>query len=227
MKFPMFLHPYTAILSGATGSGKTQWLKRFLQKRKKLIKPELNTVLYCYGELNSTILDLQASDSSIEIYNGVPTEDIIREKSQKHKGLLLILDDLLCNLDSDYLDILFTRGSHNWGVSVIVVTQHLFTKQLRVARNNMHYLILMRNPVGELQVRNLASQIFTGENFSFFKEAYKDATKNQFSYLIINMHPTTPDHMRLITNIYEEESEFPIVYVPRSGSSQQIITVIA
>ena len=49
-----------------------------------------------------------------------------------------------------YLDVLFTRGSHNWRVSVILLTQHLFTRELHIAHNNSHYLVLMRNPAGAL-----------------------------------------------------------------------------
>lgn len=224
---PIFQHPFTAIETGATGSGKTQWLQRLLKNRKISIQPGIEWVLYCYGELNPTVVDLQARDPCVEIFNGVPSEEMIRDRCQKYGLLLLVLDDLVCNLRAPYLDLLFTRGSHNWGVSVILVTQHLFTKELKIARNNSHYLILMRNPIGENQVRNLAVQLFPNENYSYFKESFKDATAKRFSYLIVDMHPSTPEQLRLKTNIYGEESEFPIVYVPRSGPSSGSQTLLA
>uniref|UniRef100_A0A183BRD5 ATP-binding protein n=1 Tax=Globodera pallida TaxID=36090 RepID=A0A183BRD5_GLOPA len=58
----------------------------------------------------------------------------------------------MVGMGQQFLDTVFTRGSHNWGMSVVLVTQHLFAKELRVARNNSHYLVLMRNPAGALQV---------------------------------------------------------------------------
>ena len=174
-----FKHPFTMIISGSTGSGKTEWLMRFLQNLDALIyNSPIKHVLYCYGELNNNILKLQQSGPKFQIYNGIPTEDIIQSKAREGP-LLLVLDDLLVNLKSPFLDTLFTRGSHNWGVSVVLVTQHLFNKEIKTARNNSHYIVLMRNPAGELQIRNLATQLFPHKT-KFFLEAYKDATTKQF-----------------------------------------------
>jgi hypothetical protein len=211
----MFKHPFTMIISGSTGSGKTEWLMKFLRQLDLLIG-EITHVLYCYGELNRNIIALEKMGSDgkavkFTVHNGVPSEEDVRNLARKEK-LLLVLDDLLVNLKSQYLDTVFTRGSHNWGVSVILVTQHMFNKELKTARNNTHYLVLMRNPAGELQVRNLATQLFPNRS-KYFLEAYKDATKEQFSYLVIDMHPSTEDILRLKTHIYPDE--LPIVYVPK------------
>ncbi|KAL3100212.1 hypothetical protein niasHS_000222 [Heterodera schachtii] len=116
----------------------------------------------------------------------------------------MVLDDLMVGMGQQFLDTVFTRGSHNWGVSVVLVTQHLFAKELRVARNNSHYLVLMRNPAGALQVRTLASQLFPTKS-NYFTEAYRDATEKQFGYLLIDMHPESPELLRLKTNIYGEQ----------------------
>lgn len=210
-----FQHPFTAILSGATGSGKTQWLKRFLQFRNDLIEPQVHRVLYCYGELNECILAMQGDDR-IELYNGVPSEDMVRERAHAaEQRLLLVLDDLMLNVSSTFLDTVFTRGSHNWGVSVMFVSQHLFTREMRTARNNAHFIILMRNPSGALQVRNLAAQLFP-KAVNFFMEAYRDATREQFTYLLIDMHPSTGEHLRLRTHIYPDDA-YCIVYTAKEG----------
>lgn len=209
-----FKHPFTAIFGGATGSGKTEWLKRFLKWRKEMVEPAVLHVLYCYGELNDCVMEMQKCEDEIELYNGVPNEEIIRERANEHQQkLLLVLDDLMMNVKSQFLDILFTRGSHNWGVSVILVTQHFFTKEMRTARNNAHYLVLMRNPAGALQVRNLATQLFPRAT-NFFMEAYTDATRDRFSYFLIDMHPNTSENMRLKTHIYPDD-EACVVYVPK------------
>lgn len=123
-----------------------------------------------------------------------------------------ILDDLMVGMRSDFLDVLFTRGSHNWGVSVILVTQNLFNKEMRTARANSHYIVLMRNPAGALQIRNLAIQIFPSL-VPFFMESYRDATQEKFSYLVIDNHPNGEEDERLKTNIYPDK--WPIFYIPK------------
>jgi hypothetical protein len=139
------------------------------------------------------------------LHSGMASEEQIKEHSKECDGqLLLVLDDLMVGMDSHYLNTLFTRGSHNWQVSVILVTQHLFNKELRVARNNSHYLVLMRNPAGALQIRTLATQLFPNRS-AYFMEAYSDACKQNFGYLLVDIHPSTPEVLRLRTHIYPGE----------------------
>jgi len=199
----MIQAPFTLILSGATGSGKTQWLLKFLRYNQRLIVPPPAQVLYCYGEVNPAVLELrqQQKELALEVYHGVPDVEKIKEKD---KPLLLILDDLMLNMSNNFLDLLFTRGSHNWNVSVVFVTQSLYGRNIRTARSNAHLLVLMRNPSGQLQIRTIGSQLFPGR-LGYFMDAYQDATKEPFSYLVINMHPNTTEEHRLTSKIFPNE----------------------
>ncbi|KAL3077782.1 hypothetical protein niasHS_011585 [Heterodera schachtii] len=156
-----FRHPFTMIVSGSTGSGN-------------------------YGELNTNVMNLQRAGKvgnvPVTVHSGVPRAEQVRECAKKEKSLL-VLDDLVVGMSQQYLDALFTRGSHNWGVSVILVTQHLFNKELRVARTNSHYLVLMRNPAGALQIRTIATHLFPSRTAHFI-EAYRDACAKNFGYLL-------------------------------------------
>lgn len=220
---PLFKHPFTAIVSGSTGSGKTEWMMRLLRNLDALCGVgRIRAVLYCYGELNERVLELQTLTSghaesgaiTFAIHAGTPSEEFVQTAAARcDSRLLLVLDDLMVGIRQSLLDTVFTRGSHNWGVSVVLVTQHLFAKEMRVARANAHYLVLMRNPAGELQVRTLGAQLFPRRG-AYFHEAYTDATREQFSYLVVDMHPTTDDRLRLKTNIYPSERPL-VVYVPR------------
>lgn len=232
INMPKFRHPFTMVISGSTGTGKTEWLMRFLNAMDRIIEPQVQSVLYCYGEANKNTMELAKRETinalqsghdkngkntwiPVHTYNGVPSEALIKQEAAKSSGrLLLVLDDLIVNLKSEFLDPLFTRGSHNWGVSVIVVTQHLFSKELRIARSNSHYLCLMRNPAGELQIRNLAIQTFPLQH-RYFMEAYRDATAQPYSYLLVDLHPSTDNRIRLRTHIFAPD-ETCIVYVPKS-----------
>ena len=127
----MFETPFTAIISGASGTGKTEWIKKLLKYKAQLINNEPKHVLYCYGEINPEIMKLK--HEGIELFNGVPTKADITERPS---NMLLILDDLITDIDPKFLEVLYTRGSHHWNVSVITVTQNLFDRNLKVARIN-------------------------------------------------------------------------------------------
>uniref|UniRef100_A0A183BNZ8 Uncharacterized protein n=1 Tax=Globodera pallida TaxID=36090 RepID=A0A183BNZ8_GLOPA len=236
----MFKHPFTMCIAGCTGSGKSEWTHRFLRHMDQLVSgAPLKGLLYCYGEVNEHVLRLQrmesnnnnneyesASSSSrygavVRLCHGAPDEgDVEREALATGGRLLLVLDDLLLGLRSAFLDTVFTRGSHNWGVSVLLITQHLFTRELRIARNNCHYVVLMRNPAGALQVRNLGTQLFPGGALRHFLEAYEDATAEPFGYLLIDMHPTTEQPLRLKTHIYPDELCVPSKQQRPKGKKQ-------
>jgi hypothetical protein len=204
----VFKHPFNMIVGGASGSGKTEWVVKFVDAYKSLVEPEINHLLYCYGVYNSNVLTMEMK--GVETHFGLPSERIIRERQ---KPLLLILDDLMMEAKSEFMDLLFTRGSHHWGVSIIFITQNLFEKSLKTARNNAHYIVLLRNPSGQLQIRNLGTQLFP-RNLAYFMESYKDATRSNFGYLLIDMHPSSSDLVRLRTYVF---AEHPVVYTPKNA----------
>ena len=196
----MFESPFTAIVSGASGTGKTEWIKKLLKNKDHMIKEPPKHILYCYGEINPEILKLK--HDGIEIFHGVPTRQDI---DQRGKNLLLILDDLISDIDPKFLEILYIRGSHHWNVSVITVTQNLFDKNIKVARINSHYLVLMKNPQGLHQIKTLASHLFPGKTGYFF-ESYNNAVENHpYGYLVINMRPNSKEDFKLSTNIFPGE----------------------
>jgi hypothetical protein len=203
----MFESPFTCILAGATGTGKTKWLLKFIDYRNFLVDNPPAHILYCYSEINEDILNLKKN--GVEVYNGIPTKEEILSKP---KNLLLILDDLLNEIKQDFLNVIFTRGSHHWNVSVILVTQNLFDKNIKIARINSHFLILMKSPQGLLQIKTLGSQLFPGKT-QYFLESYHDAIENKpYGYLCINMSPNTSPDFRLSTNIFPKEKT--IIYLP-------------
>ena len=201
-----FKSPFTMIIVGATSSGKTQWVKKFIENSQKLLAPPPRHILYCYSEINNVVLALK--NKGVEIFQGVPSKELIAEKA---KPLLLIIDDLMLNMDTNYLDLLFTRGSHNWDVNVVFITQALYGKNIRTARANSHYIVLMRNPQAKQNIRTLGIQLFPGK-LKYFMEAYEDATSKLYSYLVIDTHPNTPDAERLSTKIFPTERT--IFYLP-------------
>jgi hypothetical protein len=194
-----FKHPFNMIVGGASGSGKTRWIMKFLKSHAHLIDIPMKHILYCYGVYDNDVLIFQ--NWGMETHYGLPTEEKLKELP---KPLLVIFDDLMIDSKSKYLDILFTRGSHHWNMSIVFVAQNLFNKQLSNARTNAHYLVLLKSPSSELQIRILGAQLFP-RNLNYFMESYADATDNPFGYLVINNHPRGNKQLKLTSEIFPNE----------------------
>jgi len=127
--------------------------------------------------------------------------------------VLLIVDDLMQETDQSVAN-LFTKGSHHRDVSIMFLAQNLFPKNkfARTMSLNAHYMVLFKNPRDASQFAYLARQMYPG--FSKFAiEAYKDATREPYSYLLVDLRTEQDEDLRLRTNIFPGESQH--VYVPK------------
>lgn len=123
---------------------------------------------------------------------------------------LFILDDLMCELGSNHtLTNLFARGSHHQNLSVIFITQNFFHKgtEMKDVRLNADYIFLFKNRRDLSQISNLGRQLYPGLSH-FFQEVYKDATRNPFSYLLIDLRNETPEEYRLRTRILPNQDQY-------------------
>ena len=79
---------------------------------------------------------------------------------------------------------LFTKGWHHRNVSMVFLAQNLFPKNkfARTMSLNAHYMVLFKNPRDASQFANLARQMYP-KQWQFAVEAYKDATREPYSYL--------------------------------------------
>lgn len=205
-----FKHSSTYLLSGPTGSGKTSFIKKFLQEREKLIDTHIEEVIYCLPEG-------QFVDDSIpytKLHRGVP--DISMFKDLKPR--IVVLDDLLSSVDANVVE-LFIRGSHHFNLSVVFVVQNLFSKNkgCREISLNSHVIVLFSNPRGKQQISVLARQI-SPENPRFISDAYADATRKPYGYLVLDLHQLTPEECRVRTNIFSNEHPQNIVYIPNKNT---------
>lgn len=209
--------PFGCVIAGPSSSGKSSFIYRLISQADRLIEPAPKSVLYCYGEYNQQIPKLQRS--GVNLYSGAPTEEVIQRQP---KPALVILDDLLYSIDLKFLADLYTKKSHHGNFGIVMLTQDLFDRKMKVVRQNSMYIVLMRAPNSALAIRNLGTQLFPHQ-LPFFMDAYKQATQTQrYSYLFIDLHPLSNPALRLRTNIFkdnqEEEEEQPLtIFLPKSG----------
>jgi len=198
-------HPFTSLISGPTGCGKTQFTIKLLQNASQVVNPPPEKIIWCYGVYQNSFSQLP----QVEFQEGIPDISIFDGKCRT----LLVLDDLMHETD-DRITKIFTKISHHMDVSVLYLTQNIFYggKQNRTIGLNAHYLVLFRNPRDATQVAHLARQMYPGKS-KFLIEAFKDATQEPFSYMLLDLKPDTEEKFRVRTKIFPGEQCY--VYVPK------------
>ena len=113
---PHLKHPFTAIVAGPTGCGKSTFVKTLLDHKINMIDPVPERVVWYYGEwqpLYETITD-------VEFVEGLPDIKALDGK----KRTLIIIDDLMSETNQSVTN-LFTKGSHHRNISVLYLVQNL------------------------------------------------------------------------------------------------------
>jgi len=206
-----FKHPFNCIVSAPTKSGKTELVKKIVVNARHIIEPTPELIIWSHTEWQTTYSDLLNKLPAIKFIEGLPNFHDL--KNNKSTPKLLILDDMMQEMKNDSrLNELFTRGSHHWNLSIIHILQNLFFDGIRTSRINAQYLILMKNPSDRLQIKNLGRQLFPGSRH--FEESFDDATSKPYGYLLIDLTQTTPDNMRIRSNIFPENNGM-VVYSPK------------
>lgn len=196
----LFKMPFAALASGPSKSGKSTFILRWIKHATQMIRPVPVQIVYAYSQYTKDVAKFESL--GVITYNGLPDEEFL---SKCKKPLLLILDDMMLYVTKQYLENLFTIKSHHDNIGVIFVVQNLFDKNIKTARDNAQYIILMNSPSAIRQIRDIGVQLYP-HKLKGFMEAYESASRsNKFGYLLIDLHPTTDNDLRLRTNIFPGE----------------------
>ncbi len=211
MDLPKFITPFNCLVVGPTKAGKSMFVQKFIKNHHHLMDRQPSIVLYFYLEWQPMYKEL--AEIGVIFIHGLPDIKPLQENSDESK--LVIFDDLMVDSknNSDLIK-LSVVGMHHWNVSCITIVQNLFFDGLRTSRINSQYIVLLKNPSDRLQALTLAKQIYPGLT-KYFMEALNDATLEPYSYLLVDLAVTTPEHLRLRARIFEDE-EPHIVYCPKN-----------
>ena len=97
-----------------------------------------------------------------------------------------------------------------------MLTQNIFSnnKAFRTLSLNSQYISIFKNPRDQSQIAHFAKQ-FSPYNIRWVVDAYKKATKAAYSYLLFDNHQSTPDRIRVRSNIIPGQG--PVrVWVPKT-----------
>ena len=188
-------HPFTCLISGPTGCGKTVFAKRFVNNINRMMDPIPERIIWYYSEYQTVF----GTVNNVEFVEGLPDIDVLNPY-ERH---LVIIDDQMTENNKDIVT-LFTKKSHHRNISVMYLVQNLFyqTKEHRNISLNAHYIVLFRNRRDSSQVDRLGKQIFPGKSKWDLGEAYRKATSKPYGYLLVDLKPETKDYLQLRTDIF-------------------------
>ena len=145
------------IISGASGSGKTQKVMKILKYKDIILDTTTKKVIFFYSEWQDSYEALKELKLVDKFIRGIsPQEELMailsdtgiqHYTSKPHQ--LLIFDDLVSEIQDDLMSKLFTVYGHHRNVSIILVTQALFNPRVNkfnILQENVHYLLLSKSP---------------------------------------------------------------------------------
>lgn len=111
-------HPFTAIVSGPTSSGKSTFIKKFLSHITHMVDTPITEIIYCAPAISQA--DLSNVCGNIRNFEGIPDVEMFSDQ----KPRLVILDDMMREADDRVVDI-FTKGSHHCNHSVVNISKEI------------------------------------------------------------------------------------------------------
>ena len=198
--------PFTALMVGPTGSGKTRTMFKLIENKNWVCTEPPAEIHYCYGAWQDAF---DAMADEVVFHEGLI--DVEREIASDGKPRWLVIDDLMEEASGkSEINNLYTKYSHHKNISVLFLSQNLFHGKNRTQSVNTHYMFLFKNPRDRQSISRLAQQAFPS-SVGAVKDAYTDATKEPYSFLLIDMKQETPERCRLVGNYLSEDKPM-VVY---------------
>ena len=203
--------PSSTVIAGPSGAGKTQLLEKLLCEMTIFEGGKIAPIVYCYSDWQDKVFKKLKRKCHVKFHQGLPNEKLLKKLFPN--GGLLILDDLMdeCVSDKNTLD-LFTKHSHHRNITVIFVSQDLYPpgRYSKTISRNVHQFFLFKQPRDNTAVRTLFIQAFP-EKWREVFQIFRRATRHPFGYLMLDLHPRSPDQRRLWTCLTRKEGN-PICY---------------
>ncbi len=178
-------HPAMIAVVGSTGAGKTQWLLNFIYKMpdtfsKIIIVHKVDEPLYKVLE--------EKLKKQIVFYKKLaelPNPDML-VKDDPTGQILLVFDDQVTEKNMSKIEEFYIRGRKSGGgITSVFLTQSYFGIP-KLIRLQLHYLILLKLS-GKRDLQLILSEYNLGVDKAELENIYKDATKQKFNFLKIDV----------------------------------------
>ena len=216
-------HPFTMIVNGPSGVGKTTFVQKLLLD-KDLIDTTFDKIYVFIGTpvaQNKIFSDLQQSMPSVvdvvylkELYPSLKKSDftenmtdVLNDNNSKGWNTCVIFDDLMAEMsETSLMGDLFSRLSTHTNTSVINLTQNLFhrgagSNNVTVFRN-AKLLTVFKSKSDKTVFRNLAMKQATPKYpVSNLVRFFEDVT-NTYRYVMCNFQFDCPEELTYRTDLF-------------------------
>ena len=202
-------------VSGQTGSGKTYFVSQLISNQEVVHDKKFDKIIFAFTMIQPIYLELKMKNQNVTLVEGFPGDAVDSIcKSDRAENVLIILDDMMIETESDKrLPAMFTKMRHK-NVSTIFLVQNFYFKgkYMKDITRNSHYTVLFENPRDASMISTLGRQMYP-ENSKFLPDAFRQATEKPYGYLFLDMKPGTDKKCRVREGILPQEQTF--VYLPQ------------
>ncbi len=198
-------HGTSMQIVGMSRSGKSNLALRIALNREKIYDKKQDICIYVYNQYQSAFDEIKEMDKSVIFTNKIDTLEAYINKGQ---SVLVIFDDFMLQMQSSlntYISEFFVHRTHHENLTVILLQQVLYAKNARVLNLNAHYLVVFRLTRDSRQILCLGSQMMP-EKPRFVYDCYKLATSTPYSYILIDLYPTTAESARFRSSVFVDSS---------------------
>ena len=198
-----FKENFKIFLCGPSRCGKTVFIKDLLENMSSITKQNISKVIYVYKVWQSIFEDMH-SQGLVNIF--LEEKDNIIEKIKNlayGETSLIIFDDLINSKNLEEISNLFVVDGRHSNYSLIFTSQRMFVNNeyFRQISNNCDYIVVFRNPRNYSEIRTLAQQL-TPIGLDLL-DIYTKATKDPFSYLLINLTQECSEDLKFISHLFD------------------------
>ena len=215
------IHPSTHLVVGATGSGKTQYIKQLLERRKTIFNPAPRKIIMFFAQWQTSYESMKQSGAIDEFYLGLPDQTTFNNLIVGESTIVLF-DDLFHAFGQNTLDInlLFKVQSHHENCSPFIIIHRAFGSNIRDLSLNCLYYHQLFSPRDIGQLSELSRQAFGRGGSNFLPACIRrQAQLRNFAHLMINFNPKlTNNVLMVLSNIFRENSK-PITVYSRINST--------
>ena len=198
-----FCENFKLFACGPSRCGKTCFIIDIIQNLDAITISSPNKVIYVYKVWQQKFDELQESGLvNYFIQDQEHIVDLIKQKTNDDSALI-IFDDLINSPNLQEISNLFVVDGRHSNLSLIFLSQRMFVnnESFRQISNNCDYLAVFKNPRNSSEVRVLAQQLTPGS--LEFIDIYKQATREPFSYLLVNLTQECQEHVKFLSHIFD------------------------
>lgn len=176
--------PFRLVCVAPSGSGKTNMILNLVEKFSKG-KGTFNSITIITRNKSEPLYEFleERSEKKVKIEEGLeklPAMDTF-DKDLQH---LVIFDDMVLEKAQKPMSEMYIRGRKR-GISVCYLSQS-FYKIPKTIRSNCNYFVLLKLS-GKRDLNLILSEFELGVTKDELMEMYEDATKEKFSFLLIDV----------------------------------------